>query len=144
MDLISRVTNTQTTIDNFLHSEFIWGQGDCGQLAGQHLENLGIATPLADAGNYRTERGAKLALCRLGASSMEDVVDGLGFERIAPASAIVGDIVGLPGGQDDKPWTALGVHVGGAQIMAFAHVAGDGPTCELGPIDVCSVAWRVA
>lgn len=144
MNLVERSDGTQITIDNFAHQPFEWGKFDCGQLVGAHLEGLGISTPLVAAGNYKTERGAKLAIARVGAKSMEDIIDALGFERIAPASAITGDVVGFPGGTEEKPWTALGVHVGGDRVMGFADVLGEGATCEFGPIDVCSVAWRVS
>jgi hypothetical protein len=143
MNLIDRANGTQTTIDNFAHTEFAWGSRDCGQLAGQHLEILGFETALKAAGNYKTERGAKIALGRLGFPDMEAVVDALGFERIAPAMAITGDIVGFPGGSEEKPWTALGIHVGGDRVMGYADVLGEGPTCEFGPVSVCTVAWRV-
>lgn len=144
MNLIERRDATQKTIDRFAHTDFAWGERDCGQLAGHHLEACGIETPLSDAGNYKTERGAKLVLARLGVKSMEEIVDGLGLQRIAPASALVGDLVGMPGGTNEEPWTALGVHVGGDRVMAFADVVGNGPSCEYGPVTVCTVAWRVA
>lgn len=145
MNLIDRVNGTQQTIDKFYGQPFKWGVSDCGQLAGQHLEALGIKTQLGEVGSYKTERGAKLALKRLGATSMEDVVDQLGFERIAPASATVGDIVGFPGGSDEKPWTALGVLCSSDHILAFADPEQTGEARgELGPVHVCTVAWRVA
>ncbi len=143
MTLIDRVAATQKTIDDFLHVDFQWGTADCGQLAGRHVEALGLTSRLAEAPNYKTERGARRALSALAVSSMEELVDGHGFERIAPAAALVGDIVGFPGGTDDKPWTALGIHCGGDRILGFADVAGSGPTAEYGPLSVCTIAWRV-
>lgn len=145
MNLIERVDGTQKTIDAFLDQDFKWGERDCGQLAGTHLEAFGTKTPLSQAGNYTTERGAKRVLVRLGVQSMEELVDGLGFERIAPASAIVGDIVAFPGGTEDAPWTALGVHCGTDRILGFADPEGTGtPRCVFGPVSVCTLAWRVA
>lgn len=144
MNLIERVKATQETIDTFVGLPFEWGVGDCGQLAGQHLEALGIETPLARVAGYTTEIGARRAIRKLDANSMEDVVDALGFERIAPAAALVGDLVGFPGGRDeDHAWTALGVHTGGDRIIGFADPDGSGGACHWGPVSICTVAWRV-
>lgn len=144
MNLIARVENTQNTIDTWLDREFIWGTADCGQMVGGHLEAMGITTPLATAGSYKTEIGAKRVMSRLGASSMEDFLDRLGFERIPPATAIVGDIVGFPGGRDeDHQWTALGVHTGSDKILGFAAADGEAAIVRVGPVSVATMAWRI-
>lgn len=142
-NLIERVELTQKTIDFWLGQPFEWGVADCGQMVGAHLEQAGITTPLKDARAYSTDIGAKRAMKALGANSMEDFIDGLGFERIAPASAIVGDIVGLPGGTDDDQWTALGIHTGTNRILAFAAAEGDIARVHSGSDSVATIAWRV-
>jgi hypothetical protein len=144
MDLIKRVSATQQTIDTWLDEQFQWGTADCGQMVGSHLETCGFETPLSNAGAYKTELGAKRAMKKLGASSMEDFLDKLGFERIPPASALVGDVVGFPGGVDeDHAWTALGVHVGTDRIVGFAAAEGEDAVVRVGPVSVCTIAWRV-
>jgi len=142
--LIDRVTHTQATIDAFLYRPFAWGSADCAHLAGSHVERFGVQTALGEVGKYATERGAKRKLRSLGVTSMEELADAAGFERIPPASALVGDLVGFPGGQEGDEWTALGVHVGGDRIMGFADPDGAGARCEYGPVSICTVAWRVA
>ncbi len=142
MKLFERVTATQRTIDDHLHKPFIWGELDCAILATNHLANLGYTTRLKEAGNYRTELGAIRALKRLGYNDLADIGDAMGFERIAPAAALVGDIVGLRGGTEAREWTAIGVCVGNGRVIAFAD-AGNGPRCEWGPIEACKIAWRV-
>ena len=88
--------------------------------------------------------GAKRVMKRLGASSMEDFLDKLGLPRIAPASAVVGDVIGFPGGRDeDHQWTALGVHVGASDILGFAAADGEDAIVRVGPVSVATVAWRV-
>lgn len=145
MNLIARVENTQKTIDTWLDKTFEWGAADCGQMVGNHLETMGFKTPLTEAGRYTTELGAKRVMKRLGASSMEDFLDKLGFERIAPATAIVGDVVGFPGGRDeDHAWTALGVHTGSDKIVGFAAADGEAAIVRVGPVSVATIAWRVA
>lgn len=143
MDLIARVDATQKTIDHWLDAVFEWGSSDCGQMVGSHLEALGFDTPLSVAGTYTTELGAKRVMRKLGASSMEDFLDKLGFERIAPASAITGDVVGFPGGSEGEEWTALGVHVGSDRIVGFAAAPDEAAIVRAGPVSVCTVAWRV-
>lgn len=139
MNLLERVQKTQITIDEFFGQPFAWGTADCGILAGRHLENMGFETRLSEARNYSTELGAKRAMTALGCASMEDFVDAYGFERIPPAMALPGDVVGFPGGEVGKEWTALGVMIdAGEHLIGFA--AGE---VRRGPASVCSVAWRV-
>lgn len=143
MNLIERVERTQKTIDLWLNRTFQWGTADCGQMAGSHLDACGVTTPLAQAGNYKTEIGARRVMRRLGATSMEDFLDNLGLDRIAPASALPGDIVGFPGGEEGNEWTALGVHVGDDRIIGFAAAQGEEAIVRVGPISVATMAWRV-
>jgi hypothetical protein len=139
--IIERVNATQHTINDFLFSAFEWGECDCAHLVTAHLKHFDRETRLSEAGNYSTELGAKRAMKRLGAKCLEDFLDGMGFERIPVASAVAGDVIGLPGGTNEHPWTALGVHTGD-RILAFAD-SGSGTRCEWGPIYICTVAWRV-
>ena len=143
MELIARVIGTQKTSDKWLDQDFKWGTADCGQMVGDHLDSLGFTSPLSKAKPYKTELGARRVMKKLGASSMEDFLDQLGFDRIAPAAALPGDIVGFPGGTDDHEWTALGIHVGGDKIAGFAAADGENAIVRIGPVSVCTVAWRV-
>ncbi|QDK32667.1 DUF6950 family protein [Sphingomonas sp. IC081] len=140
MNLLERVERTQKSIDEFFGQPFKWGEADCGILAGRHLENMGFETRLAEARRYSTELGAKRAMTALGCASMEDFIDAYGFQRIPPAMALPGDIVGFPGGSDERPWTGLGVMIdAGEHLIGFAN----GEVMR-GPARVCTVAWRVA
>lgn len=142
ISIIDRVDATQKTIDEFLFRTFTWGNCDCAHLVTAHLGKLDRTTRLSEAGKYSTELGARRAMKRLGAASLEDFLDQMGFERIPVASAVAGDVIGLPGGTEEHEWTALGVHIGD-RILAFAD-SGSGVRCEWGPISVCTVAWRVS
>ncbi|HEY0011552.1 MAG TPA: hypothetical protein VGB79_01720 [Allosphingosinicella sp.] len=139
MNLLARVAAAQSTIDRFLFTPFEWGKADCAHLVGHLLIELGLDDPNAKARNYSTELGARRAMRHLGYADMTDAIDALGFERIPPAAALPGDIVGYPGGEDGKEWTALGVALGQDRILGFANGRG-----EWGPVSVCTVAWRVA
>jgi len=140
MTLLDRVTRTQRTIDEFYSQPFKWGVRDCGILAARHLENMGFATRLSEARHYSTELGARRAMKALGCTSMEDFIDAYNFERIPPASALPGDIVAFPGGDDNAPWSALGVMIdSGEHLIGFANGA-----VMRGPSHVCTTAWRIA
>jgi hypothetical protein len=142
MDLITRVAATQQTIDQFYEQDFKWGERDCGVLAHQHLLNCGFPdTPYNQMRAYRTAKGCKRAMLRLGHSGTEDVIDSMGFERITPAAVLPGDLVAFPGGDEDgDEWLALGVAVdAGEHIIGFAQ-----GQCLRGPVSVCVLAWRVA
>jgi len=139
MNLLERVQRTQKTIDEFFGQPFVWGKADCGILAGRHLENMGFETLLSKARGYSTEIGARRAMRALGCGSMEEFIDAYGFVRIPPAMALPGDVVGFPGGEDGKAWTALGVMIdSGEHLIGFAN----GEVMR-GPSHVCTVAWRV-
>lgn len=140
MNLPERVNLTQETINEFQGQDFKWGEYDCGLLAARHLDRLGIKTPYHNedgeiAVSYRSESGAKKFLIKTGHRSMEAVIDGLGFERIAPASVLPGDLVALPGEGD---WMALGVALSNGKALAFAF-----GVCQAGAASACEIAWRV-
>jgi hypothetical protein len=139
MNLMERVAATQQTIDEFIEQPFQWGKFDCGILAFKHLENCGLKSPLSTLGKYTTERGAKKEIVKLKARNMEDIIDAMGFERIAPQSALPGDIVGYPGGEEGKEWTSLAISIGSGSAIAFAN-----DLCLRGPINLATLAWRVA
>lgn len=140
MQLVSRIAAAQATIDRFLDQEFQWGANDCAHLAAFAIRSLGHADPLAKIDSYGTRRNALKAMRRAGITSFADHIERLGFEPIAPAMALPGDIVGIPADQDDeaKGWVALGVAIGQDRVLAFA----DG-RCRWGPTSACSHAWRV-
>ena len=142
MNLLTRAEKTQATIDAYFQKPFEWGTCDCAHLATDHLAQFGYATRLKEAGNYRTEFCAIRALKRLGYHDLADIGDAMGLERIPPAMALAGDVVGLPGGTDEHSWTAIGIALGGGRVLAFADI-GNGPRAEWGPISACTIAWRV-
>lgn len=144
MKLYQKVEATELTFQKYHRQPFQYGTCDCATLASDHLINLGFASRITEAGKWKTERGALRACRRLGHSDLTGVIDEYGFERIAPASATVGDIVGLPGGTDQHEWTALGVCTGEGRVIAFVPDEAGGATCEFGPVGFCTVAWRVA
>lgn len=85
---------------------------------------------------YSTETGAVRALKRTGFADLIEAVDALGLERIAPAAAKTGDLVGMP---CEGPWgCALTVAVGNGRVFGFL----DGMAQVQIP-SAFTAAWRV-
>lgn len=135
--LIRRRDAAQATRDRFIDVPFAWGSADCGKMVAFHLRQLGIAAGLSKAGSYSSAIGAKRALERLGVSSLAERLDVLGLQQIAPAFAIVGDIISMP---SVGPIDALAIAMGNGRVLAYHEVA-PGATI-LQPIKMLT-AWRV-
>lgn len=134
MTIVKRISATQQVLDGWLGRPFVWGENDCAHLCAAMLFAMGHTDPLSDIKPYATQRGAKRELKKAGYADLDGAIDALGLERIAPARAMPGDLVGLPG----EGWTALGVAVGQGRVIAFAS-----GSCAWGPIEACAMAWSV-
>lgn len=142
-ELVVRVRAAQAVLDAYRDKPFEWGKFDCVRLAALDLKLLGYKAGLARFGYYRSERSALKALRKQGFEDLTAAVDALGLPRIAPASALPGDLVGLPG---PSGWIALAVVLSNGRMLAFAEQTG---RCEIGeptyaPDWPDPIAWRVA
>ncbi|MFZ3485279.1 DUF6950 family protein [Sphingomonas sp. 3-13AW] len=126
----------QATLDRFVDVPFAWGKADCGKMLAFHLRQLGHELRLAKLGSYKTAIGATRALRRMGVASLAEALDQR-YPRIAPAEAIVGDVISLPStGKLD----AIGICVGNGRALAFHEsVAG---AVVVDPLEVLA-SWRV-
>lgn len=135
-ELELRALATRATVAHYQGRAFEWGRVDCARMVAWHLRKLrGLSMGLSKAGSYSSALGARRALERLGYASLPDVLDAKGFERIAPAMALTGDIF-MVAGTDDWPAlviatgndTALGFHedseVATVLRLSFAQVSG--------------------
>ena len=136
-EMVRRVDGAQATLDRFKDETFQFGKNDCARMAAYHLRKLGYRPGLAKAGSYRTALSARAALKRAGYDSLADALDGLGLERIAPAAAVVGDIVEMEAGD---AFGALAVAVGNGRVLGYHE---DEPgAVVVQPLSIV-VAWRV-
>lgn len=134
-----RMNVVQAAIDRYLHKPFMWGTDDCAHLCAFAMRLFGYADPLAKVPAYNSVKSAVKAMKKVGVTNFEKHIDGLGFERIPPAAALPGDIIGIPAETEaGVEWLALGLYVGKNRVMAYA-----GGLCDLGPVYVCTHAWRV-
>lgn len=134
--MLARVAATQATVRRFQGRPFRFGTTDCARLVAFHLKQLKLPVSLARAGSYRSALGARRALQRLGVASLAEALDAQGLARIAPAAAIVGDIVELPG---EPPFGALSVAVGNGRVIGFHQ---DAAGAEILQPTAFVAAWR--
>jgi hypothetical protein len=133
---VSPAQAAQACIDRFSGKAYEPGKRDCAVLAAHLLHQYGIAVPVMKGLKYSTETGAVRALKRTGFADLIEAVDALGLERIAPAAAKTGDLVGMP---CEGPWgCALTVAVGNGRVFGFL----DGMAQVQIP-SAFTAAWRV-
>ena len=112
--LLKRQQATALTVAKYQGRAFKWGSCDCGKVGAFHARKFGWKMP--KTGTYKSAIGAAKYLRSLGADTLPDLWDLLGFPRIAPAFAMTGDFVSF---QTDDPIGGVGIVVGGGKIMAF-------------------------
>lgn len=136
-EMIRRADAAQATLDRFKDRPFALGSFDCVRMVAFHLRQLGHTPPLSKGGSYTTLLGAKRALRRAGHASLAAALDALGFPPIAPAEALVGDVVQLPA---EDELGALTIYVGNGRTLGYHQdVAG---ATVLQPLRFAG-AWRV-
>jgi hypothetical protein len=135
--MVQRTAAAQATFDRFHGRAFAWGQADCARMVAFHLRKLGLTPRLAPAGSYRTALSARRALTRAGHDSLAAALDALGLERIAPAAALVGDVLALPG---EDALGALVVALGNGRVLGWHPDAAGAEVLQPLAFDA---AWRV-
>lgn len=135
--MLRRVAATQATVDRFKGRPFRFGTNDCARMVAFHLKRIGRPVRLAGAGSYRSLLGARRALRHLGHDTLAAALDAQGLSRIAPAAAVVGDIVELPG---EPPFGALSVAVGNGRVLGYHE---DTAGAEILQPTAFVAAWRV-
>lgn len=138
MTLQARQRALAATVSHFEARAFAYGKTDCVRLAAFHLRKMGHRPKLAKAGSYGSLLGAVRALRRTGFASLPEALDAMGFARIAPAAALVGDLLALPG---DGELHALQIVAGNGRVFGF-HEDRD-TACFIQPTLDVAVAWRV-
>lgn len=134
MDLLYRTACAELTLAQFITMPFAWGRHDCARMTAAHVRRMGHAVSLAMFGGYTSLNGARRALKRAGYDSLEAVLDAR-FDRIAPASAWVGDIVAMEG---KDGLAALAVRLSNGRILC-THNGG----FAIAHPKVMLAAWRI-
>lgn len=135
--LVRRALATRETSAAWTGRRFRLGRADCARLAADHLARLGWEVDLP---GYRTVAEAARALDAKGYSTPFDGLDAAGLGRIAPAAALVGDVVGFPhpAGDASERLRALGVVLGDRRALAWHQ---DMPGCGVVNLTNAEAAW---
>lgn len=121
--MLKRVAAMEAARDEFNGQPLIWGRYDCAKLAAFVARQLGHKVRLSRFGTYTTEAEAKAALQRAGFADLADVVNAMGFQRIRPAEALPGDLVGFPP-TDPEGLTALAAVIGNGRVLGAHESSG--------------------
>lgn len=98
-EMVRRVAAVEATRAKFAGRPFRWGSVDCVKVAMFHLRKMGQQHSFGvhKAGSYRTPLSAKRALARAGHDSVDAALRAAGIVEIAPAMALTGDLLTMPG-----------------------------------------------
>lgn len=126
---------TSKTFDKFNGQPLVLGKYDCARMVAFHLKQLGYKFSLLKGGSYSNEVGARLALKKLGVSSLSEIMD-MHFPRIALAEAMTGDVSCVRGEGDMGESMQVVLHR--QNVLGLK----DGVFAELAVIEPL-YAWRV-
>ncbi len=139
-DLLKRVAAVEAARARFQDALFAWGLADCVQMAAFHLAALD--KPALDLKPYTSRFGALRRLREAGFSSLVEAVEARAAP-IAPAAALVGDLVGFEGpGDGPLDYCALALCAGPHAFGFAAPDASAGRFTAL-PMHGAILAWRV-
>jgi hypothetical protein len=93
-DMVRRRDATQRTFDAFMDEPFTWEGSTCIHLAVFHARAMGWDMP--NVPEFHGAAGARMALKKMGVRSVKGLLNSF-FAPIAPAYALVGDLLALPG-----------------------------------------------
>lgn len=128
---------TSKTFEKFNGHPLVLGKYDCARMVAFHLKQLGYKFSLLKGGSYSNEVGARLALKKLGVSSLSEIMD-MHFPRYdAPSEAMTGDVMCVEGDGDTGDAMQVVLHRGNA--LGFHS----GVCAEL-QILQHKIAWKVA
>lgn len=136
--LVRRLNAAQRTLDVWSRRPLKLGTADCVRMAAAHLRLLGYRVKLPPSGSYRTVNSARKALAKMGHDLVAAALDAMGLERIAPAAAIVGDLVMLP---SEDGLGGLAVSLGNGRLAGW-HPDAPGGAVVCQPVEFVT-AWRV-
>lgn len=135
--LVRRRDAAEATLREFERRPFKWGRADCARMTAAHLRRLGYKVVLPPSGSYGTALAAAKALKARGYADLPAALDDMGLERIAPAAAIVGDVLQLAG---EDVLGALCISLGNGRLLGYHDDAPLG-AAVLQPMEYVT-AWR--
>lgn len=131
--LLIRQRAVEAVQARFAGARWQWGKADCAQVAAALVKALGWKLPRVP--RYRTEAQAQERLAALGCETLPQLAASIGLPRIAPAAAVLGDLVATAG---TSPLGTLGIAMGNNAWLGF-HEDHEGLVTMRGLI---TTAWR--
>lgn len=138
--MLKRAAVAQACMDRFNGKPGDPGKRDCGSLAAHAMHQMGRTAALITSSNHTSWAGAVKYIRRKGFRDLVDLMDATGLERIAPAAALPGDIVGLASEEGDGFGCSLTVALGNGRVLGFNALTG---LCEPMIPHLFVAAWRV-
>lgn len=138
LEILARAEACQDTLNYHIDLPASWGKNDCARMCARHLKNMGHKISLSKFGSYSSYRGALSALKKAGVTTIEELIDSLGFERIPPAASVMGDIIAMKP-EEGIDISALAVRLDGDNYL---HTYGGGFVVSVK--QEALVAWRVS
>ncbi|MGT2515663.1 DUF6950 family protein [Sphingomonas panni] len=138
IEAVRRQQAATLTVARFRGAALVYGKNDCVRLGAFVLRKMGHKVKLAQAGSYKSMRGARRALDRAGYATIADALDAMGLQRIPPAAALPADLVLIPG---EGPFGgSLTMALGNGRVLGYHEdvVGAD----VLQPTEFVA-AWRV-
>jgi hypothetical protein len=133
---VLRARATQASVDRFLGRTHKLSTVDCGRMVGFHLRKCGRKVEMPKPGDYSTYAGALKWLKKRGHDTLESYFDALGLVRIAPAQALMGDILTL---ESADALSAPVIYLGDGRYMGFHE---DHAEAVLMKPTAFAAAWR--
>lgn len=120
-EIEARVAIAQATLDEFRDRAFEFGKSDGAMLVKWHARRMGCPVKTGQpVGNYTTLLGMKRALRRIGVERVGDICAmQKGWIEIAPASAWPGDVIELPGHDENDRIGCLAVVLTNGRALAY-------------------------
>lgn len=138
LELLARAQACEKTVKEYGDCAMQFGVKDCARMTARHVRNMGYKKFLiSKVPRYSDAKGAIRAINKIGFDSLEALIDRH-FERIAPATAIMGDIVAVQSEYDGLPAMALRL-----DSDNYFHALSGGFAISKFDMAKVSLAWRV-
>lgn len=138
IDALRRYEATKATLAKYRGHPFEWAKGwTCVHMARSHMVKMGHKLPVMP--RIKSAIGAKRALSANSWSSVADMMDGLGFARIAPAMMLQGDLAFRASGDG---FGALLICAEPMKTMGWFENAPDMVLMDM-TFDQLESAWRI-
>ncbi|KQW79709.1 DUF6950 family protein [Brevundimonas sp. Root1279] len=94
--MLKRAAATQACMDRFAFKPVEPGVRDCRDLGAHNLHHMGRSAKLLNGWKGKTWASALRYIRKQGCTDLPALIDKMGLERIPPAAALPGDLIGLP------------------------------------------------